>query len=874
MNWIITRANEWSQAWWQWVTHAGWQAATVCLVVLVVVALGRRWPAPLRYALLLVALVKFAAPPMLTLPTGVFSVAGLQVQMEIAAPEVPGRMQVPNSSLVRQLSDPLEREIVMGQLRRLPPVPAPMHWKAWLMLAHLTGIVLMVRWIVAQSVNLSRLKYDSVPIREGKYHAMLSELAKRMKLRRVPEFYSAARLEMPIAFGVLQPTIVLPETLLLKLSSEELRTIMAHELAHFRRGDLWVNAVQLGLLSVWWFHPFCWILNRALRRVREDCCDDLLLAQALTSKETYCEMLVRAARELSPVRTSVAALALGENLHPVAKRLVRIMDESLARAPRLPVWGAVVALGVAMVLLPGVRSQPAPRIVENARRVVRVPVKANLTIEEEDRQMGIQRPPIVISPEITGLTTQALFERMLKSEDPGLRKEIGNRKEEAARFLSGVLESPSMVPAAEPPKVRTEALNQLFSLATRSPESIDEEGIAALKRTAEGENGGDAALQESAINTLGFIGPRAASALPLLKAGMLRGDRNATLAFCRVARDDKALREVLGMIQDEKGDIRQRSMLVDALRGSGAVGPKSQHPDAEEALMKAYDSGDWRLQRKIGTALLYCPKRGPETEAIIQRTFKDPEQARNTGRGEFLDLSVAQLIEHIRDPRDRNDDAEAARELHFHLPNITEALPALIAMLEDERRPSRASAIGTIGMMGKAAEAAVPALERFLASEHPMRWMALHGFMGIYSPRDPIALGYVLKGVDDKDPQVSQKAIQMLNAFSHFSVEVSGPLLTKLHAFEPGARFSAATLLWRFDKANAEKVLPVFIAELAQEIPSRNERNAIRMLAEIGPGAKPAVPSLQVIAENPTRSESVRAEAKRTIEKIGVETKL
>ena len=155
-----------------------------------------------------------------------------------------------------------------------------------------------------------------------------------------------------------------------------------------------------------------------------------------------------------------------------------------------------------------------------------------------------------------------------------------------------------------------------------------------------------------------------------------------------------------------------------------------------------------------------------------------------------------------------------------------------------------------------------------------MRWMALHGLMGIYSPRDPIALGYVLKGVDDKDPRVSQKAIQMLNAFSHFSVEISGPLATRLYALDPGVRFSAATVLWRFDKANADKVLPVFIAELAQEVPSRNESNAIRLLAEIGSAAKPAVPSLQVIAENPTRGESVRAEAKKAIEKIGGETKI
>ena len=46
-----------------WVTfvwHAGWQGAAVGLAAMAVVALGRRWPAPVRYWILILALVKFA----------------------------------------------------------------------------------------------------------------------------------------------------------------------------------------------------------------------------------------------------------------------------------------------------------------------------------------------------------------------------------------------------------------------------------------------------------------------------------------------------------------------------------------------------------------------------------------------------------------------------------------------------------------------------------------------------------------------------------------------------------------------------------------------------------------------------------------------
>ena len=59
-------------AWWPYVFHAAWQAGVVGVLVLGAVWALRRRSAPLRYGLLLVALAKFAIPPMLALPVGAF----------------------------------------------------------------------------------------------------------------------------------------------------------------------------------------------------------------------------------------------------------------------------------------------------------------------------------------------------------------------------------------------------------------------------------------------------------------------------------------------------------------------------------------------------------------------------------------------------------------------------------------------------------------------------------------------------------------------------------------------------------------------------------------------------------------------------------
>src|ERR1041385_547060 len=74
MNLDLEWVDHASVRWWNYVVQTGWQGALVGVVLLLLVHLaGRRWPAPLRYALLVLAFLKFACPPLLPVPTGVFS---------------------------------------------------------------------------------------------------------------------------------------------------------------------------------------------------------------------------------------------------------------------------------------------------------------------------------------------------------------------------------------------------------------------------------------------------------------------------------------------------------------------------------------------------------------------------------------------------------------------------------------------------------------------------------------------------------------------------------------------------------------------------------------------------------------------------------
>jgi hypothetical protein len=60
----------------------------------------------------------------------------------------------------------------------------------------------------------------------------------------------------------------------------QLRLILAHEIAHLRRADYLVNWLQIALEVLLFFHPGVRWLSEEMRRLREACCDDMVVAYA------------------------------------------------------------------------------------------------------------------------------------------------------------------------------------------------------------------------------------------------------------------------------------------------------------------------------------------------------------------------------------------------------------------------------------------------------------------------------------------------------------------------------------------------------------------------------------------------------------------
>lgn len=81
----------------------------------------------------------------------------------------------------------------------------------------------------------------------------------------------------PGVIGWLRPVLLFPSDIASRLSPQELKAIVAHEMAHIRRRDNLMSAIHMIVEALFWFHPLVWWIGARLIDERERACDEEVL---------------------------------------------------------------------------------------------------------------------------------------------------------------------------------------------------------------------------------------------------------------------------------------------------------------------------------------------------------------------------------------------------------------------------------------------------------------------------------------------------------------------------------------------------------------------------------------------------------------------
>ncbi len=358
--------------------HFLWQGAIVAAVAVAVVRLLRLRSGPPRYAAYLIALVAIAACPVVTFwlveppapmevpaappptevaippgqaPPPMDAMAPLEgIEMDAPPPEVPLALDTPRERPLAAPAGPAEageapaeapRSALAQHLSAAPP---------WVAAAWLLGVIVLSGRLLLGVAGAYRWRRRLEPL-PGHLTDAVAALSERMGLRGFARVFISPLAAQPMVAGYLRPMVLLPAAMLTGLPPEMLEAVIAHELAHIRRLDVWVNLFQRLVETMLFYHPAIWWLSRRLRSEREFCCDDLAVA-ATGGRLTYALALARAYRSALGAPQPALAAGLGAHKRTVLARVRHVLG--LVPSPARSRWwlaGALALLSVLAVLV-------------------------------------------------------------------------------------------------------------------------------------------------------------------------------------------------------------------------------------------------------------------------------------------------------------------------------------------------------------------------------------------------------------------------------------------------------------------------------------------------------------------------------------------
>lgn len=339
----------------------------VVILLLVDLLLKRKVRAVFRYCLWMLILVKLVLPPTLSSPVSLgflfpteFPVTQTQeasstIIQQVILPETIETETFKPISLPAAQNSPRDIELIPMQTQ-VATAKAVITWEGVVFAGWIFAVVAMfllllqramfVRGLLAQAQEASGVMNDT-------FRFCLNQMGMKGKisLKISPNATSSA------VCGLFRPVILVPQELGPNVGASQLRMVLLHELAHVKRGDLWVNFAQTLLQIFYFYNPFVWLANWIIRRVREQAVDETVLVMIGEKAAQYPETLVNVAKlAFKKPALSLRLIGVVESRSALAQRIKHILTRPIPKTTKLGIAGLAAVLILGAALLPMARA--------------------------------------------------------------------------------------------------------------------------------------------------------------------------------------------------------------------------------------------------------------------------------------------------------------------------------------------------------------------------------------------------------------------------------------------------------------------------------------------------------------------------------------
>ena len=257
------------------VKHRVWMGLFVAAIALPVVMAFPRWG---------------------VIPSLESSAASVDVTMtQVAAPEL--AKELPTLPVVEPLSSVAKAE--SGRI----------HWETVFAAAWLIGALVVGARMGLAQVFLSRLKHQMRPV-STQVQGVADGLLDVLGIQREVSISVSSQVATPFVWGIRRPRVVLPADVEY-WSAAELDMVLRHELAHVKRWDAASLLVSRLFFALNWVNPLAWIASRQAMKLREQACDQMVLAGGHRESD-YAALLLSQAKLSNRRLLRSAAISMAE----------------------------------------------------------------------------------------------------------------------------------------------------------------------------------------------------------------------------------------------------------------------------------------------------------------------------------------------------------------------------------------------------------------------------------------------------------------------------------------------------------------------------------------------------------------------------------
>ena len=210
----------------------------------------------------------------------------------------------------------------------------------------------------------------------------------------IPVKSSSSFLE-PGLVGIWRPVLLLPEGIAARLSSDEMQTILAHELCHLRRRDNLTASIHMLVEALFWFYPLVWWLGARMINERERACDESVV-EADNDPQVYAEGILKVCRFYVHSPLDCAAGVSGADLK---KRVETIMTNRIAirlNAVKKFLLATTAAAAIAVPVCAGLFASPQAIAQTQSAAVAPTPAEVAQRFAEQAQV----RTAIVLDPKL------------------------------------------------------------------------------------------------------------------------------------------------------------------------------------------------------------------------------------------------------------------------------------------------------------------------------------------------------------------------------------------------------------------------------------------------------------------------------------------